>query len=310
MTKYNSLWAWMAAVALLCACSSRSSSSSSSRSDADTVVAELALPAVPASLKEPAQRAKYVLDHFWDAMDFRDTLRSHNRAFMEQSLVNFISLFPHADEAALPFAIDGLWQKAVVDSEACALLGELAEQYLADRESPMRSEAHYVLFLESYLRLPGLSEVSRVRPAFQLEEALKNRPGTVAADFAYVDRAGQRQTLHGQSASRLLLVFYNPDCDHCVETLQWLQENEPIQSLLKKRELAILALYTEDNQALWDETKSSLPQNWLVGMDADNIVGQGLYAFPAMPVMYLLGADKTVLLKDPTQEQLDAFLSN
>lgn len=303
----------LTAVALACACSAKNASSAdagtSLAEETDSVVPELTLPEVPSSLTVPARRAKYVLDHFWDAMDFRDVRRSRNRAFMEQNLVNFISLFPHADEAALVPAIDNLWQRASADSAACALVSELAEQYLDDRESPMRSETYYMLFLEGYLRLPGLSDVNRVRPAFQLEEAAKNRPGTVAADFSYVDRAGHRQTLHATSARQLLLVFYNPDCDHCVETLQWLQDNAQIQRLQKKEGLTILAVYAEDDQSLWDDTKSTLPKEWQVGMDADNITGNGLYAFPAMPVIYLLDADKKVLLKDPTLEQLEAYFS-
>lgn len=69
-----------------------------------------------------------------------------------------------------------------------------------DPNSPMRNEEHYILFLEALLSLPGLPEAERIRPAYRLETTRKNRPGTIAADFAYTDHRGKRQTLHGTPA--------------------------------------------------------------------------------------------------------------
>src|SRR5699024_5958564 len=129
----------------------------------------------------------YVLEHFWDGMDFRYTLRSRDRLFMEQCFVNFLSLFPHALPQSLPSPVGRLLQRAAVDSVAFRLVNSLAEHYLDDPNSPMRNEEHYILFLEALLSLPGLPEAERIRPAYRLETTRKNRPGTIAADFAYTD---------------------------------------------------------------------------------------------------------------------------
>ena len=66
---------------------------------ADSLSAELPLPAIPDSLRTPRKRAAYLLAHFWDSMSFADTLRSRNPGFMEQNLVNYLSLFPHRSRA-------------------------------------------------------------------------------------------------------------------------------------------------------------------------------------------------------------------
>ncbi len=55
---------------------------------------ELPLPAVPAEMTVPADRAGYILLHFWDAMDFDDADRSLDRDFMGQNMANFLSVFP------------------------------------------------------------------------------------------------------------------------------------------------------------------------------------------------------------------------
>ncbi len=256
----------------------------------------------------PRARAAYLLDHFWDGLDFRDTLRSHDPKRMELNFVNFISLFPHAEAAALPPAVGRLLERASADGTAFRLLAGYAEKYLSEPDSPMRNEDYYILFLEEWLQTPGLSEAERVRPAHQLKIAKKNRPGMPATDFAYVTREGRRQTLHGTQARRLLVAFYDPECSHCSEILKSLHASSLLSRLVDEKELAVLAVYTEGKRDVWDDTKASMPSEWIVGMDDSHIFNRELYDLPAMPVLYLLDKDKTVLLKDPDQVRLEAYL--
>lgn len=274
------------------------------------VLKELPLPEVPSSLTAPEKRAEYIISRFWDGMDFSDTLRSRNRAFMEQNFVNYLSLFPHAREEELSPNIAVFLQAAAADSVGLRLITDLAEHYLNDPNSPMRNEGYYILFLEELLRLPGLSEYDRLRPAYRLETAKKNRPGTVAADFSYTDRNGNRRTMHATRGKRLLLLFYDPACSHCSEILNGLRESPLIRELIAVKELTVLAVYTEGDRRLWDETKDVMPQEWIVAIDGSYIVERELYSLPAMPVIYLLDGNKKVDLKDPTPAELEAYLTN
>lgn len=271
---------------------------------------ELSLPEVPSTLTAPEERTAYILEHFWDGMDFRDTLRGRDSGFVEQNLVNFLSLFPHAHREALPSSVGRLLKQAATDSVALHLVGNLTERYLNDPNSPMRNEEYYILFLEAALRQSGWSERDRVHFAYQLKMAGKNRPGTLATDFAYLSREGKRATLHKTSGKRLLLLFYDPECGHCSAILQQLHESDLLRSLTAEGELTVLAVYTEGNREAWDATKASMPQEWRVGMDMDGILEHELYDLPAMPIIYLLDQDKRVLLKDPTPEYLETFLSS
>lgn len=272
---------------------------------------ELPLPEVPSDLTAPAERAGYIMEHFWDGMDFGDTLRSHDFMFMELNLVNFMSLFPHGDEQACSRSIGSLLGKTAADTVAFNLVTDIMERYLDDPNSPMRDENSYILYLEELLRQPGLSEYDRIRPAYKLATARKNRPGMTATDFAYIDRSGHRQTLHSTAADRrLLLLFYDPDCGHCSEILRQVSESAVITGCIGRNELAVLAVYTEGNRELWEKTKSSMLQEWTVGFDTDSIVERELYSIPAMPVMYLLDSDKKVLLKDTSLPDIEERLTN
>ena len=268
-------------------------------------IAELPLPNVPATLRQPTDRAGYIIGHFWDAMDFSDTRRSCNRDFMEQNFSNFISVFPYADEAARRAAVKTLTDKAEADSTAYALMRDIAEKYLYEPDSPMLSEDYYMLFLERFVSSAVLGEYTTLRMRRQLEAASKNRPGTTAADFAYTTRDGRSTTLHATAVGReLLLIFYDPDCEHCQEVMGGLQQSSELKDMTADGRLSVVAIYSGDDHDLWQHTASQLPADWVVGYDSGELQENGAYVLRTMPTLYLLDRDKKVVRKDVSPAQL------
>ncbi len=265
---------------------------------------ELALPPIPDTLREPRLRAGYLLEHFWDAMEFADTLRSRDRDFMEQNFVNFAGLFPHADTAVLPRAVEILMRRAEAEPGAYRLLAEIAEKYLGDPASPMACEAYFILFLERIVEGAVFDAYERLRPAYLLESARKNRPGATAADFAFVTPAGERRTLHGLRAERLVLLFYDPGCDHCREVVGMLRRDDVIRRSVRAGRLTLLALCADGDRAAWERSTGEFPPDWIVGFDTGSIAEEELYVLPSMPTLYLLDRDKRVLLKEASPQAL------
>ena len=271
---------------------------------ADTIP-ELELPNVPATLRDLRTRANYIVAHFWDALDFRDTRRSRNRAFMEQSFSNFISVFPYAGEQEQRETVGSLLKKAEADSAAYMLLIDIAEKYLYETESPMQSEDYYIFFLENIVTSPILGTQGTIRPRRQLEAARKNRPGMTAADFAYTTRNGRRTTLHKTAVKgELLLMFYDPDCEHCKETMAEMQQNKQLANQIAEGVRTVLAIYSGDDRELWQRTAVSLPENWVVGYESGLMQETGAYVLRTMPTLYLLDRDKKVVQKEVRPEKL------
>ena len=274
----------------------------------DTV--SLSLPTIPTSLHEPRMRASYLLFHFWDDMDFRDPQCSRDRTFMEQNIVDFISVFPHADTAAIAPAIENLLRRAECDKTAYLLTLEIVEKYLYEKDSPMFDESLYLLFLERAIRSDILDEYEKIRPNYQLRTLGKNRPGTSASDFRYIDREGRPHTLYGTEGDRFLLLFYDLDCEVCQKVVRALQESRTLRECTADDRLTVLAVYVEGDRDRWEATKDALPRQWIVGLDIEHISERELYSFSTLPGIYLLDREKKVLLKDPTQTCLEAYLDD
>lgn len=238
-----------------------------------------------------------------------DSLSSRADSLSPRAIAGFINMLAGMSPDEASRSMDALIGSVAEDSVALNRLSAMMESCLADPNSPLRNESHYIIYLESLLRQPGLDEAGRVRAADRLAMAKKNRPGAVATDFAYVDREGVRRTLHGSAGSRILLIFYDPECGHCSEILEQVSASGVIKECIGRKTLTVLAIYTEGNRKLWERTKASMPQDWAVGFDTDSIVARELYSVPAMPVMYLLDSDKTVLLKDAYLPDIEEMLT-
>ena len=292
---------------------SENSSSSKSEQIKNTFNdSELPLPMIPDSLESSEKKADYALAHFWDEMDFTDTVRSHSQEFIEQNFVNFIVLFPYASEQGLQEGINKLIYKAGVDSVAFNLLAKTADLYLYEPNSPYFSEEYYLMFLNRLTKSVNLDEPIKERLNFQLKAAMKNRPGTITADFSFITYDNKKYSFHNlkEDTEQILLLFYDPDCDNCKESLKILSADKDLQQSIEEKKLSVIAIYAGDDKKLWKETVNEMPGTWTVGMDTGDINKNDLYELRALPSLYLLDKGKNVILKDASPNQLLSFLKH
>lgn len=183
-----------------------------------------------------------------------------------------------------------------------AVADSLVDQVLYNPMSPMRNEEMYIMFLREFLRCDSFPDYLRWREVENLRLVSQNRPGMIANDFRFIDRDGVTATLHSlftpEERSKLLLVFYDPDCSNCHKIISSLAIDSKINSDIDNGTLRVLAVYTEGNRDIWERTKDDMPMNWRVVYDLSGIVENDLYDLPSMPSLYRLSSTGRVELKD------------
>ena len=271
----------------------------------------LMLPAIPRTLRRPPQRAAWLLAHFWDAMDFSDPARARDRDFLERNLVDYLSLFPHADPASRAPAAADLLQRAEADPVSWRLLAELLEKYLFEPESPVFSEETYLLFLEQIADSALLGGGERRRRGFQREMLRKNRPGTEAADFPYTARDGRSLSLHGSgNGGPMLLILYDAGCAHCLEVMAELGEDVQLAQAVGAGRLEVLAVCLDADRETLLGSSAGLPAGWMTGFETGTIYEDGLYMLRSLPALLLLDGGKRVLLRHPTPAELREYIAS
>lgn len=265
---------------------------------------------VPVTIEEPAARADYLAEHYWDRFDFTDTSYIHLPEITEQALANYIDLFHYTSPGVAPGRLlKAMMAKAEAAPAVFAYFYDLYEKYLYDPNSPLRDEELYIPVLEAVVSSPALAPEYKIRPEHQLKMASKNRTGRKAGDLVYTLASGATGRLHQIEAPYILLFFYNPDCPDCREVKKELRESPVIGRLLRDKQLQILAFYPDEDLEAWKSHTGEIPAGWINGYDRDQTLREKqTYDLKAIPTLYLLDADKTVVLKDTTFPQLELYL--
>lgn len=266
------------------------------------------MPAIPVSLTVPEDRAKYLLMHFWDALDFKDVSLPKDSLLLEQSFSNYIQILPLVSQDVRKDAVETMMRKANVAPAAYAFIAELADKYLWQPESPFRSEESFAPFADYYI----LNDPSRKELAVaMLEEIKMNAVGSVAPDFRMEDVGGKSHSLYDLLDRPLILMFYQPDCDHCLESFEQLKNDAGFMNQIAKGSYRLVPVYVGDEKEFWREQASTLPAGWNAMIDEPQVVdSEELYLIRSIPSFYVIDSDRRIRLKDASLPALIPYLAN
>lgn len=279
---------------------------------ADAEKNSFSLPEIPSSLIFPQDRASYLVSHYWQNFDFRDTVLISKPEITEQAFVDFIDILPNVPYDNAERAITKLMDSASVDVRMFSHFTDLAEKYLYDPNSAFRNDEYYIPVLQYILADGKLDESAKVRPRYQLGMAMRNRPGAEAADFIYTLPGGKTGRMKDIKADYTVLFFNNPDCPECKMVKEFMTGSPVFLRMAegnrqKHPSLAVLAVYTDSDISSW--RSASYPEFMINAYDASGTINkEQLYDLKATPTLYLLDKDKYVILKDATVEQVEATL--
>lgn len=250
-------------------------------------------PAIPDTLRSVEQRAGYLSEHYWDNYNFADTLLLKSKEVTEQGFVNFIDILNRfnldnasKDIAQKDIAQKGITQKditrkgiscftrkAFTNAAAKERFENLIEQYFEDQQSPVRNDRVYLMFLKEMKNSPCFDETEKERIAFKIKTTNKNLPGDIAINFKFKDESGKEHQLSDYKNQKVILYFYDPDCENCHEVSAWLKQ-----------------------QTIPTDIK-------VLKMIADTHISH-VYSLKNMPTIFLLDKENKVILKDCTAQEL------
>lgn len=250
-------------------------------------------PAIPDTLRSVEQRAGYLSEHYWDNYNFADTLLLKSKEMTEQGFVNFIDILnrfnldyaskgvAHKDIAQKDITRKDITRKGIAcftrkafsNAAAKERFENLIEHYFEDQLSPVRNDRVYLIFLEEMKNSPCFDETEKERIAFKIKTTNKNLPGDIAINFKFKDESGKEHQLSDYKDQKVILYFYDPDCENCHEVSAWLKQ-QTIPADIK-----------------------------VIKMIADNHISY-MYSLKNMPTIFLLDKENKVILKDCTAQEL------
>lgn len=263
------------------------------------------LPAIAPAALAPEERVEWLRWHYWDNFDFADTafLARADTLQLFEAYARYVQLLFSAPTDGAP--MDSLMRRAAVSRPMLDYFAMLADRVLGDPNSPLRNDEFYIPVLRAQLSSPWYDEYERLAPEYRLSLALQNRIGQPANDFRYTLASGATGTLYGLRAEYVLLFINNPGCPMCREIREAISASPMLTELIEHGRLRVLALYPDENLDEWRAYREQIPASWINAYDDGCVLREkGLYDLSAIPSLYLLDAQKRVLVKDATDVAL------
>ena len=277
----------------------------------------------PAMMEDPQDRVEYMALNTWNK--FTDPSREYpsdstlvsgvRKDDVEQKFATWCQILDMAGQKSAHKAINKLYDAALAcekvnaSSNVFETFTELVDKYFFDPNSPYRNEDYYGFYVERLSTYPGLAPEMKGKYDRHARLCALNRVGTKAADFRFADRRGKMHTLYGVKAPYTLLFFSNPGCEACMNIINVLKGEPAISEMIASGNLAVLNIYIDEDLEAWRSYMPIYPENWYNGFDPDFVIrAEQLYNVRAIPSLYLLDADKTVILKDAPENRLFDYL--
>lgn len=239
---------------------------------------------------------------YWDSA----ALNTMDDGMREQSIVDYLYIVQHADSVTRREA----WH--ALNMQLGNSLDRTVSDYLGDPASPLYAPAMLDEYLVSLLSETGTDDTTRARAEYLLENIRKNRPGDVIADLPVVCADGTVTSLHsliagtavsgtgntGRTVSgddnttgaerprpthSYLIIFYDPECDSCDETIDALSNRTPAHH-------TIIAISVTD-------AVKPLPSDWISTRAADPDALDEAFYHPSLPAIYTVTPTATIITK-------------
>ena len=278
---------------------------------------------LPSMISGQQEALEYMAVNYWNGIT--DLSRNYpsdsllvsgvRRGDVEQKFADWTSIMEYAGHGVWSKAVGNLYDRALAcerkdtTSQVFETFVDLFQKYYYDPNSPMRNEDVYYHFVSRYASYEGLSDALRGKYEREARLCALNRVGTKAADFRFADRRGKMTNLHDVKAEMTLLFFSNPGCEACMQIINVLREEPVIASLIASGRLAVVNVYIDEDIQAWRDYMPIYPEEWSNGFDPDYVLRSNeIYCVRAIPSLYLLDAEKRVILKDAPENKIFQYL--
>lgn len=280
------------------------------------------IPAIPMVNGKPDSLYpfRYVKEHYWDDVLFNDDRLLHT-PFFEPKLDDYFKYYVSPEPDSIINEVNYILLSARTGKEIYPyLLTKFTNKYL---NPEYMGQDKVFLFLYENFYAKGdtviLNAESKKMITDRAYSMMANQIGSPAPELNLTDTAGKNISLYSLKAPFTVVVFWDPTCGHCKEELP------RIDSIYKAKWKAMgVKLYSVNvNEARMDDLKQFVNDHhfspdWILTyqtkaarqaeQNANEPNYRQLYDVFKTPTLYLLDANKHIIAKQLTIEQIDNLM--
>ena len=259
------------------------------------------VPQAPAMLSGQEQVDDFYARNWWRDFDFADTAQVTltDTAYMVRLFADWATVLERVPRETGAECVEQVMDWASANKKTFEWFVMAAREVLADPNSALRDDELYIPVLRARIASPFTDEATRERCSYRLGILSQNRLGHKANNIRYTLADGFEGTLYGIKAEYTLVFINNPGCEMCRTVREEISASALLSGYIASGRLKVLAIYPDQDLDEWLRYRNEMPSGWINGYDRECVMRtDGTYNLAAIPSLYLLDKDKTVLVKD------------
>lgn len=251
-------------------------------------------PTAPEELPTLEAKSDYLVEHFWDQMDFKSKTTVDQNALNDAFRVFSIPLRWASRDKAVA-ATDRLLQTISKNPVLLLQFTKAAEENIYGPRAEVWVDEVYLKFLNTIVKNKKVPSQRKKKYENQLNVLSKTLVGSVAPEFTFENLNGDKATYFPMATSTII-IFGNPkDADWRLSRLR-MEANAALAQAVDKGKVNILFIIPENMEG-WKQEVVGYSPKWTVGCGDDL---KSVYDMRAIPSVYAIGPDGKILLKNTT----------
>lgn len=249
-------------------------------------------PTAPEDLTNLTDKSNYLIDHFWDTLDFKSEKALDQNALNDAFRVYSVPM-QWASKDNVMKSTDKILAACAKNPTLLLQFTKAAEEVLYGPRAQMWIDEIYVKYLDALVRNKKISESRKLRYERQLNQLTSSAADAVAPSFMFTDTEGKEQT-YKPNGVVTVIEFGNPDCDDCRHTKLKMDTDVSFSSVVEKGLINVLFIVPDADDD-WKEKIGTLPKGWKGGASEEV---SDIYDIRLTPTLYVIGKSGKIIAKN------------
>lgn len=268
-------------------------SADNTRHDSQIVISPLFdYPMAPDDLDGLQERSNYLMQHFWDKMDFK------LKASVDQNALNdafrvYVTPMQFASATEVNASVDKVIAQISKNAVLSLQFAKAAEEALYGPRADLWNDEIYLKFIDNVLRCKQIKKERKARYEHVGKQLRNTLRGSVPPEFDYTTADGKVSHYHPNGVITVI-EFGDPDCDDCRFSKLKMETNVRFSSLVERGKINVMFIVSDPEEG-WEEKLKDYPTLWHVG--ASESVSD-LYDLRKSPSVYVIDREGKIAVKN------------
>lgn len=256
------------------------------------------------------EKSNYLVEHFWDNMDFK-TKSTVDQTALNHAFNVYATPLRFADKEKASAAVDKLLDTLSKNPVLLLQFTKAAEENIFGPRADAWIDEVYIKFLNTLIKNKKITPQRKEKYQRQLTMIENSKIGNTAPSFSFENKNGGESTYFPMSTPSII-IFGNPVSPDWRITRLRMETNAQLTQAVDKGKLNVLFIIPDkiDN---WREEVANYPQRWTVGV-AENIgdkIDIRAKSDAYFASVYYVGSDGKIVMKNvPLESAVDRALED